>query len=74
MRPPGGDPLLGLLADGTGAVDVAGNEERAPRPGPALAVVAERHGGAGSRRPAVEVPASAAAFPGFEDDALPLCR
>ncbi|MFB9558164.1 SMI1/KNR4 family protein [Streptomyces roseoviridis] len=67
--------FLWLLADGYGPLDFVWSERRAPRPHAGLAAIAARHGGVGSRRPAAETVAAAAAeFPAFEDETFALCR
>ncbi|WP_407078012.1 SMI1/KNR4 family protein [Streptomyces sp. NPDC126499] len=67
--------FLWLLAEGFGPLDFVWSQERSPRPSAELAAIAERHGGAASRRPAAEIVAAAAAeFPGFEDEMWEMCR
>ncbi|MFG2775745.1 SMI1/KNR4 family protein [Streptomyces sp. NPDC048350] len=66
--------FLWLLADGYGPIDVAYPGQREPLPEPGLLTVAERYADAGSRRPAPEILASAAAeFPDFEETIEALC-
>ncbi|MET9954285.1 SMI1/KNR4 family protein [Streptomyces sp. NPDC006339] len=67
--------FLWLLADGFGPLDFVWPPARTPRPRAELAAIAERHGGAASRRPAAEIVGAAAAeFPDFEDEIFGMCR
>ncbi|MFD0276989.1 SMI1/KNR4 family protein [Kitasatospora sp. NPDC127111] len=66
--------LLWVLADGFGPLEAAVDDEREPRPAPALADLAERHATT-PRRAAREIIAEAKAeFATFSDDLDALCR
>ncbi len=68
--------FLWLLADGLGPCEAADpyRSDRAPRPAPELAEIAERFA-PGRREPAaVVIERATAEFPGFEDHIMELCR